>query len=115
MSPSPPAALDATFSALADPTRRSILARLREGEATVGELAAPFDVSLPAISRHLRVLEEAGLVEREKEGRMHRIRLVARPMGDALEWMARTGRFWEAQLDSLERFPRERGAGGPKR
>ena len=102
--------LDAIFSALADPTRRSILARLSEGEATVGELAEPFDISPPAISRHLRILEEAGLVAREKEGRVHRIRLIADPIGDALTWMVRTGRFWEEQIDSLERFLGSRGA-----
>jgi DNA-binding transcriptional ArsR family regulator len=101
--------LDATFAALSDPTRRSILARLSEGDATVGELAKPFDVSAPAISRHLRVLEDAGLLVREKEGRLHRIRLVGDPIADALEWLARTGRFWEGRLDSLERFLADRG------
>ena len=106
--------LDATFSALADPTRRAILLRLGEGEASVSELAEPFDISPPAISRHLRVLERAGLLAREKQGRVHRIQLVAEPMLDALEWIARTGRFWEAQFDSLERFLDQvsgRGAG----
>jgi DNA-binding transcriptional ArsR family regulator len=109
-----PKALDATFSALADPTRRAILLRLAEGEASVSQLAEPFDISLPAISRHLRVLERAGLLAREKHGRLHRIQLVAAPMLDALEWIARTGRFWEAQFDSLERFLEQassRGAG----
>jgi DNA-binding transcriptional ArsR family regulator len=115
MSPSTARSLDATFAALADATRRAILERLSEGEATVGELAEPFDVSLPAISRHLRVLEEAGFVERERRGRIHRIRLVPEPMGDALEWMAQTGRFWEAQIDSLERFLATRQARGTDR
>ena len=109
-----PQALDATFSALADPVRRAILLQLTEGEASVSQLAEPFDISLPAISRHLRVLEQAGLLAREKRGRVHRISLVADPMLDALEWIARTGRFWEAQFDSLERFlerASRRGAG----
>jgi DNA-binding transcriptional ArsR family regulator len=84
-------ALDAVFSALADPTRRSIVARLREGAASVGELAAPFDVSLPAISKHLKILETVGLVAREKQGRVHTLRLVARPMRGAAEWIERHG------------------------
>jgi DNA-binding transcriptional ArsR family regulator len=99
--------LDAVFSALADPTRRAILTRLADGEASVTELADPFDISLPAISRHLKVLEHAGLLAREREGRVHRIRLVADPMLDALEWMARYGRFWEERLDALEALVRE--------
>jgi DNA-binding transcriptional ArsR family regulator len=105
----PPESLDSIFSALADPTRREILARLAERESTVSALAEPFDVSLPAISRHLKVLEAAGLLARTREGRVHRIRLVADPMLDALEWIARYGRFWEERLDSLEAFLRERG------
>jgi DNA-binding transcriptional ArsR family regulator len=104
----PQAPLDAVFSALADPTRREILARLAEGESSVTQLAEPFDISLPAVSRHLKVLEAAGLLAREKDGRVHRIRLVADPMLDALEWMAHYGRFWEERLDSLEAFVRER-------
>jgi DNA-binding transcriptional ArsR family regulator len=106
--------LDATFSALADPTRRAILLRLAEGEASVSQLAEPFEISLPAISRHLKVLERAGLLAREKHGRVHHIKLVADPMLDALEWIARTGRFWEEQFDSLERLLEQtsrRGAG----
>jgi DNA-binding transcriptional ArsR family regulator len=102
------APLDAVFSALADPTRREILARLAEGESSVTCLAEPFDISLPAISRHLKVLEGAGLLAREKDGRVHRIRLVPDSMLDALEWMAHYGRFWEEQLDSLDAFVRER-------
>ena len=82
------AKLDSTFSALADPIRRTILARLARGEATVTELARPFDVSLPAISRHLRVLEEAGLLERTKVGRVHRCRLREQPLREAQEWIA---------------------------
>jgi DNA-binding transcriptional ArsR family regulator len=96
--------LDATFGALSDPTRRAIVERLARGEASVGELAEPFDVSLPAISKHLTVLEEAGLIVRAKDGRTRRCRLIDAPMGEALEWIATYGRFWEGQLDSLERF-----------
>jgi DNA-binding transcriptional ArsR family regulator len=99
-----PETLDVTFSALADPTRRAILLRLAEGEASVSELRKPFDISAPAISRHLRVLERAGLLAREKHGRVHRIRLVPGPMLDAVNWIARAGRFWEERFDSLERF-----------
>ena|SRR5207237_6348417 len=99
-----PASLDSVFSALADPTRRGIVARLSEGDATVGELAEPFEISLPAISKHLGVLEGAGLVKREREGRSRRCHLVAEPMQDALEWIAQYGRFWEAQFDSLGAF-----------
>jgi len=98
------ARLDATFGALSDPTRRAIVERLRRGDASVGELAEPFDMSLPAVSKHLTVLERAGLVERVKEGRTRRCRLVDEPMREALEWIASYGRFWEGQLDSLERF-----------
>lgn len=96
--------LDTTFSALADPTRRAILARLAEGEASVGDLAAPFDVSLPAISRHLRVLSEAGLIAQEKDGRVRRCRLVAEPMKDAANWIERYHRFWEEQFDRLAEY-----------
>jgi len=96
--------LDATFRALSDPTRRAIVERLTGGDASVGELAEPFEMSLPAISKHLTVLERAGLVERIKEGRTRRCRLIDEPMREALEWIASYGRFWEGQLDSLERF-----------
>jgi DNA-binding transcriptional ArsR family regulator len=95
--------LDLTFRALADPTRRAILARLAKGEATVGELSRPFRISAPAISRHLRVLEHAGLIRRERHGRLRRCRLVARPMKDAVDWMAGYRSFWEGRLDALER------------
>lgn len=96
--------LDLIFGALADSTRRAILARLAHGEASVGELAAPFDVSRPAISKHLRVLERAGLVRRTPEGRMSRCELDAGPMRDASDWVERYRRFWEKQLDQLERY-----------
>ena len=94
-------ALDATFGALADPTRRAILARLARGESTVSGLAEPCDISLPAISKHLRVLEKAGLLAREKDGRIHRCCLAAGPMGDAAEWIDRYLRLWEESLEAL--------------
>ncbi len=97
-------AMDRTFAALADPTRRAILSRLAEGEATVGELAKPFDVSLPAVSKHLRVLERAGLLEQQRSGRVRRCRLVATPLAPAAQWVNRYRRFWEAQLDSLAEY-----------
>jgi DNA-binding transcriptional ArsR family regulator len=96
--------LDETFSALADPTRRAILARLAEGEASVTELAEPFDVSLPAVMKHLGVLEKAGLIERKKKGRVSRSRLVAEPLQDAAEWIAGYRRFWEKQFDALAQY-----------
>jgi len=107
--------LDATFGALSDPTRRAIVERLTRGEASVGELAEPFDVSLPAISRHLSVLEDAGLLVRTKEGRNRRCRLVEQPIHEVLEWIARYGSFWEGQLDSLERFLADSKRGGGHR
>ena len=97
-------ALDSTFAALSDATRRGILARLATGEASVTELAKPYDISLPAVSKHLRVLESAGLVARSKDGRVHRCRLEAAPMKSAADWIAHYRQFWEAQLDSLQRY-----------
>jgi DNA-binding transcriptional ArsR family regulator len=105
--------LDEVFSALADPTRRAILIALADGERSVGELAKPFDVSLPAISKHLGVLERAGLISREREGRVRRCRLEAQPLAGALEWIAQYGRFWEESLDSLDELltrQRKRGS-----
>jgi len=96
--------LDATFGALADPTRRAILARLARGEAMVTELAAPFAMSLPAISKHLRVLESAGLLQREIDGRVHRCRLAADPMKDAAGWIEQYRAFWDTQFDALEKY-----------
>jgi DNA-binding transcriptional ArsR family regulator len=93
--------LDHTFAALADPTRRAILARLALGEATVGELCAPFEISGPAISRHLRVLERAALITRERDGQHRRCRLTPAAMTDAAEWIASTRRFWNASFDRL--------------
>lgn len=96
--------LSRTFSALADPTRRSILRSLADGESTVSQLADPFEMSLPAVSKHLRVLEEAGLVERHKSGREYRCRLLAGPLREALDWIAFYRGFWRDQLDSMEDF-----------
>jgi DNA-binding transcriptional ArsR family regulator len=97
--------LDSTFAALSDATRRGILARLaQQGESSVSDLAAPYKMSLPAVSKHLRVLERAGLVSRQKDGRVHRCRLRAEPMKDASAWIEHYRQFWEAQLDSLARY-----------
>lgn len=96
--------LDLTFGALSDPIRRAILARLADGEATVGELAQPFDVSRPAVSKHLRVLERAGLVRRTPDGRISRCELDAAPMREAADWVEQYRRYWENQLDSLARY-----------
>ena len=95
--------LDEVFSALADPTRREILVALAAGDRSVTELAEPFDVSLPAVSKHLSVLERAGLITREREGRVRRCHLEAEPLAGALEWIAQYGRFWEESFDALER------------
>jgi DNA-binding transcriptional ArsR family regulator len=96
--------LDNVFSALADPTRRAILARLAEGESSVGELAEPFDISLPAISRHLRVLRNAGLVLRHKDGRVRRCALDAAPLKAASDWVETYRRFWDDQFDALAEY-----------
>jgi len=95
------ASLDAVFGALSDPIRRRILELLARAELCVTDLAKPFSVSLPAISKHLRVLERAGLVKRERDGRVHRLRLEANPMRDAADWIERYRGFWDGQLDSL--------------
>jgi DNA-binding transcriptional ArsR family regulator len=99
--------LDSTFSALSDATRRGILARLAQGVTSVSELAAPYEMSLPAVSKHLRVLERARLITRQKDGRVHLCRLLAEPMKDASEWIERYRQFWEAQFDSLARYLEE--------
>jgi DNA-binding transcriptional ArsR family regulator len=96
------ARLDATFAALADPTRRAILARLAMGEAAVMELAAPFDMSQPAISKHLKVLEEAGLVTRGSGGARRPVRLEAQPMAEATAWLEAYRKFWERRYDALD-------------
>jgi len=98
----PPDQLDLTFAALADPTRRAILARLAEGEATVNELAAPFAVSLPAISRHLKVLERAGLIERGREAQWRPSRLQPEPLNEAAAWLQERRRTWETRMDRLD-------------
>lgn len=95
--------LDATFSALGDGTRRAIVARLAQGEASLSELAAPFDMSLTAVSKHVRVLSEAGLVRVEKRGRTRHCRLEAAPMKDAVDWLSNYRKFWEEQFDALAR------------
>jgi DNA-binding transcriptional ArsR family regulator len=99
-----PEALSATFAALADPTRRAILARLSEGEATVNELATPFAISLPAISRHLKVLEAAGLISRGRDAQWRPCRLEAGPLQAADGWIARYRRFWEGGFDRMDEY-----------
>jgi DNA-binding transcriptional ArsR family regulator len=94
--------LSATFAALADPTRRAIVARLARGEATVMELAKPFDISQPAISKHLKVLERAGLVSRKRDAQSRPCRLEARRLKEATEWMNRFRAHWEASFDRLD-------------
>lgn len=97
-----PAQLDVTFSALADPTRRAILARLAKGEATVLELARPFKLSQPAISKHLRVLEHAGLIARDRDGSRRPCRIQARPLAEASRWLEDYRRLWEANFERLD-------------
>ena len=107
--PAPPAgSLDALFAALAHPTRRAIAERLARGSATAGEVAAPFDVSAPAISRHLRTLEAGGLIVRRRRGREHVLSLNAGRLDEAERWIARTRAFWDARLDALARHLEER-------
>src|SRR3984893_779919 len=101
--------LSLTFAALADPTRRSILTRLAQGEATVNELADPFSVSLPAISRHLKVLERAGLIARSREAQWRPSRLRVDPLDDAVAWMLSRKRTWEARMDRLDAHLRTKG------
>ncbi len=94
--------LSSTFAALADPTRRAILARLSSGAASVGELAEPFAISLPAVSRHLKVLERAKLITREREAQWRRCRLAPQPLKAAADWVERYRVFWEARFDALD-------------
>jgi DNA-binding transcriptional ArsR family regulator len=101
--------LSLTFAALADPTRRSILSRLADGEATVNELAEPFPVSLPAISRHLKVLEHADLIVRGREAQWRPSRLQTDPLDEAVEWMQSRKRTWEARMNRLEAHLRRKG------
>lgn len=99
--------LDVVFSALSDPTRRALLERLSRGTSSVTKLADTFDISLPAVSKHLRVLENAGLLEREKNGRVHRCHLQSKPLKDAAEWLDRYRRFWEERFDALDTYLRK--------
>lgn len=98
--------LDAVFFALADPTRRAILERMAHGETSGTELARPFPISVPAISKHLRVLEHADLILHRKDGRTHRFRLAAGSMREAATWLEQYRQFWEAQFDSQETYLR---------
>jgi DNA-binding transcriptional ArsR family regulator len=113
--------LDRTFAALADPTRRAILARLAGGEATVMELAKPFKMSLPGVSKHLKVLERAGLIARGRERQWRPARLEAGPLKDVAEWAERYRRLWEESYDRLDEYleklqgrGKERGDGGKR-
>ena len=99
-----PDRLSATFAALADPTRRGILARLASGEASVTEIAAPFDISLPAVSRHLKVLADAGLIERSREAQWRPCKLKADPLKDVADWVEHYRRFWEESFDRLDAY-----------
>lgn len=99
--------LSATFAALADPTRRAILARLTLGEATVNELATPFDMSLPAVSKHLKVLERAGLITRGREAQWRPCTLQAGPLKDIADWVEQYRRFWEQSFDRLDEYLKE--------
>jgi DNA-binding transcriptional ArsR family regulator len=105
--------LSATFAALADPTRRAILARLAQGEASVGELAAPFSISQPAISKHLKVLEQAGLIKRGRAAQSRPCRLDAARLREASDWLETYRRFWEASFDRLDAYLAELQKGDP--
>lgn len=113
--------LDRTFAALADPTRRAILLRLAEGQATVTELAEPFEISMPAISKHLKVLERAGLISRARERQWRPARLEADRLREVAEWVERYRRHWEERYDRLDEYleelqapRREEGDGGQR-
>jgi DNA-binding transcriptional ArsR family regulator len=106
-------ALSVTFAALADPTRRAILARLSRGEASVTELAEPFAVSMPAISKHLKVLERAGLITRSRSAQWRPCRLDAGPLADVADWVQRYQEFWEGSFDRLDDHLRQIQEGNP--
>ena len=106
--------LSTTFAALADPTRRAILARLMSGQASVTELARPFDISLPAVSKHLKVLEGAGLVVRSRDAQWRPCRLEAGPLKDAAEWLDAYRLFWEQSFDRLDEYLRESKIGSKR-
>jgi DNA-binding transcriptional ArsR family regulator len=99
--------LSVTLAAIADPTRRSILERLAEGEATVGQLAEPFEMSLPAISKHLKVLEQAGLIERGRDAQWRPCRIAAGPLKEVADWVGRYRHHWEESLDRLDEYLRD--------
>ena len=105
--------LSPIFAALADPTRRAILARLSAGDATVNEIAAPFEMSLPAVSKHLKVLEAAGLITRSRTAQWRPCHLEAAPLKDANQWISHYRRFWEASFDRLDDYLRQLQAGDP--
>lgn len=102
-----PDRLSATFAALADPTRRAILARLASGETTVSELAKPFDMSLPAVTKHLKVLQRAGLISQSRQAQWRPCKLEAQPLRDVSNWVEQYREFWEQRLDRLEEYLRE--------
>ncbi len=104
--------MDLVFGALADPTRRAILARLADGEATVNELVAPFELSQPTISKHLKVLEGAGLVSRGRNAQFRPVRLNAKPLAEASRWIGDYRRFWDESLDQLEAYVKDLQAKG---
>jgi DNA-binding transcriptional ArsR family regulator len=114
MSPVATDRLSVVFGALADPTRRAILARLAEGEATVNELAAPFDMTLPAISKHLKVLERAGLISRGREAQWRPCRLEAGALREASEWVDSYRTFWESSFDKLDAHLKRLMEGPPR-
>jgi DNA-binding transcriptional ArsR family regulator len=105
--------LSSTFAALADPTRRAILARLSSGDATVGELAEPFEMSMPAVSKHLKVLERAGLIARGRDAQYRPCRLEPAPLKDVSIWLERYRQMWEQRFDRLDAYLQEVQAGAP--
>jgi DNA-binding transcriptional ArsR family regulator len=107
--------LSTTFSALADPTRRAILARLASGEASVNEIARPFKMTLPAVSKHLKVLHRAGLIKRSRTAQWRPVTLSAAPLKEALDWIDRYRDFWEQSFDRLDEYLREIQAQGKKK
>src|SRR5882672_5758478 len=111
---SQPKSLDAVFAALADPTRRAILSRLAAGEASVNEIAAPFAMSQPAVSKHLRVLEQAGLIERDVDKQRRPARLKAEPMAAAVSWLEEFKHFWSSSFDQLDGLLKELKKAGRK-
>ncbi len=109
-----PDRLSATFAALSDPTRRAILARLASGETSVTELAEPFEMSLPAVSKHLKVLERAGLIARGREAQWRPCRLDAKPLKEVADWAEQYRRFWSESFDRLDNYLRELQSGNQK-